>query len=90
MLAVLACLISQVVQHLLRTEVLTGYLLGVHKPLAYRQELVLIHFNHLRQLTLLLIQACVLLLFLSELRCGVQQQLEVLRITTTLKKVDLC
>jgi hypothetical protein len=50
---------------------------------------VLAHFNHLSKLALFLIQACILLLFLTQFRGGVKKELEVLRIATALEEVDL-
>ena len=47
------------------------------------------HLNHLSQLTLFLVQACVLLLFLAQLGGGVKQKLEVCGVSTILKEVDL-
>ena len=50
---------------------------------------MLTHFNHLSQLTFLFIEAGILFLLLSELRGGVEELLEVLRITSVLEKVNL-
>ena len=50
---------------------------------------MLTHFNHLSQLTFLFIEAGILFLLLSELRGGVEELLEVLRITSILEKVNL-
>jgi len=50
---------------------------------------MLTHLNHLSQFTLFLIEPRVLFLLFSQLRCGIEQELEVLRVTPILKQVDL-
>ena len=77
MLAVLSGLIAQVVEHLLGPKVLTSNFLCVHQSLTHREELMLAHFDHLGQFTLFLVQARILLLLLSQFRCGIEQKLEV-------------
>ena len=77
MLAILSGLIAQVVEHLLRAKVLTSDFLCIHQSLSHREELMLAHFDHLGQFTLFLVQARILLLLLSQFRCGIEQKLEV-------------
>lgn len=88
--AVLSGLIAKVVEHLFGTQVLTSNFLGVHQSLSGREQLMLAHLNHLGQFALFLVETSILLLLLSQLGGGVEQKLEVLRVTTTLEKVDLC
>lgn len=66
-LTVLSRLIPQVVEHLFWSEVIPVHLLNIHEALSDGKELVLTHFDHLSQLTLLLIQTGVILLLLSQL-----------------------
>lgn len=47
------------------------------------------HFDLLGQLTLLLVQSCVLLLFFSELGCSLQQSLEAIIVTLILEQINL-
>lgn len=89
MLTVLPGLISQVVEHLFGSKVLTGNFLSVHQALAHGKKLVFTHLNHLSQLALFLVEACVLLLLLAQLGGGVKQKLEVLGVSTVLKQVNL-
>ena len=67
MLAVLSGLIAQVVEHLLRAQVLPSNLLGVHEALTHREQRMLVHLNHLGQFTLFFVETGVLLLLLTQL-----------------------
>ena len=89
MLAVLPRLVPQVVQHLFGAEIFPGDLLGVHKSLSHRQKLVLGHFDHLGQFSFFFVEASVLLLLFSQLRGGIKQELEILRIASVFEEVDL-
>ena len=89
MLTVLTCLVAQVVEHLFGAEVLTGDLLGVHEALTHGKKLMLAHLNHLCELTFLLVKTSILLLLFSKFRCGVKEKLEVLRVSPSLKHVNL-
>ena len=86
---VLARLIAEVVQHLLRAQVLASNLLGVHEALPNGEQLMFAHFDHLGQLAFFFVQTSVLLLLLSQLRGGVEQLLEVCRVSPILEHVDL-
>lgn len=88
-LSVLAGLISQIVQHLLWTEILTSDLLSVHQALSHGKELVFTHFNVLGQLTLLLIESSILLLLFSELGGGLEESLEIVGVSPVLEEGDL-
>ena len=77
-ITVLSGLISQIIKHLLGSEVLTSNLLGVHEALADGEELMLAHLDHLRQFAFFLIEPGILLLLLAELGCGIEEELEVL------------
>ena len=48
------------------------------------------HLNHLSQLTLFLVQTCILLLLFSQFGCCIEQKLEVCRVPTILEEVNLC
>ena len=78
MITVLSRLISQIVKHLLWSEILTSNLLSVHEALADGKELMLAHLDHLRQFAFFLIEPCILLLLLAELGCRIEEELEVL------------
>lgn len=88
-LAVGSNFLLQVVEHLLRADVLTRLLLDIHEALAGREELVLSHFNHVSQLTLLLTESSVVLLLLTEFRGRVEELLEVSLVTLVLEEVNL-
>jgi len=88
-LAVGSDFLLQVVEHLLRADVLARLLLDIHEALAGREELMLGHFNHVSQLPLLFTKSGVVLLFLAEFRGGVEELLEVSLVTLVLEKVNL-
>lgn len=69
---------------------MSGQLFKVHMSLLDSKDLLLIEFNHVGKLSLLFSKLSILLLFFSELRCGLQECLEVLLVTFVFEKVDFC
>ena len=67
MITVLSGLISQIVEHLLGSEVLASNFLGIHEALTDGEQLVLAHLDHLRQFAFFLIEPSILFLLLAEL-----------------------
>lgn len=67
MLTVLPGFVPQIVKHLLGAKVFASNFLGIHKALADGKKLMLAHFNHLTELALFLVEAGILLLFLTQL-----------------------
>jgi hypothetical protein len=60
----------------------------VEKSLPRLQDLVFADFNHLSEFPLFFVQLGILLLFLAELRCRLEQRLEVLALALVLEEVN--
>jgi len=88
-LSVLTSLITQIVKHLLWTKVFARQLLCVHESLTHREQLMLTHLNGLGEFSLLLIEASVLLLFLTQLGGSLQESLEILRVSSVFEETNL-
>jgi hypothetical protein len=71
-LAVAASLISEVVQHAVRGDIVRVHLSHVHQSLLDCEELTLIELNHIGELSLFLRKLGILLLLFSELTGGLK------------------
>jgi len=88
-LSVLSCLISKVLEHLVRAKVLARHLLDVHHTLLDGEHLLLIELDHVSKFSLLLVQLGILLLLLSKLGGGFKKCMEIFFVALVFEKIDL-
>ena len=88
--SILSSLDSQVIKHLLGGQILCGQLLQIHMSLLYSKDLLFVELDHVSELSLLLSELGILLLFFPKLRCGLEESFEVLFVAFVLEQVDLC
>lgn len=80
---------AEVLEHLVRSDVVGVHLLDVEEPLLDSEQLRLVELDHVVEFPLLLAELCILLLLLAELGGALEQRLEVLFVGLVLEEVDL-
>ena len=86
-LPIFACLILEVLEHPVGSDIVTVHLADVHEALLHSEELRLVELDHVGELALLLRELRVLLLLFPQLRGRLQQGLEILLVALRLEKV---